>query len=74
MRRLLTISLHWSRSNFRICASHPLVFLKALDVPPTPANSFPFEQHRECLGVALDLVTVKDDLYFTLQQKESSVA
>ena len=60
--------------NFRASA-RPFLFLvfSALGAPPTPATSFPLGQHRAWLGAALNLATLKDDLYFTLQQKESSV-
>ena len=60
--------------NFRASARPFLsLVLSALGAPPTPAKSFPLGQHRVWLGAALNLATLKDDLYFTLQPKESSV-
>ena len=60
--------------NFRASARpFLLLVLSALGAPPTPAKSFPLGQHRAWLGAALNLATLKDDLYFTLQPKESSV-
>ena len=60
--------------NFRASARpFLLLILTALGAPPTPAKSFPLGQHRAWLGAALNLATLKDDLYFTLQPKESSV-
>ena len=50
-----------------------LLVLTALGAPPPPAKSIPLGQHRAWLGAALNLATVKDDMYFTLQPKESSV-
>ena len=61
--------------NFRASARpFLLLVLTALGAPPTPAKSFPLGQHRARLGAALNMATIKDDLYFTLQPKESSVA
>ena len=50
-----------------------LLVLTALGAPPSPAKSIPLGQHRAWLGAALNLATIKDDRYFTLQPKESSV-
>ena len=50
-----------------------LLVLTTLGAPPSPAKSIPLGQHRAWLGAALKLATVKDDMYFTLQPKESSV-
>ena len=50
-----------------------LLVLTALGAPPSPAKSIPLGQHRAWLGAALNLATVKDDMHFTLQPKESSV-
>ena len=50
-----------------------LLVLTALGAPPSPAKSIPLGQHRALLGAALNLATIKDDRYFTLQPKESSV-
>ena len=60
--------------NFRASA-RPffLLVLSALGAPPTPAKSFPLGQHRAWLGAAVNLATLKDDLYFTLQPREPSV-
>ena len=60
--------------NFRASARpFLLLVLTALGAPPSPAKSFPLGQHRTWLGAALELATLKNDLYFTLQPKESSV-
>ena len=60
--------------NFRASARpFLLLVLTALGAPPTPAKSFPLGQHRAWLGAALNLATLKDDLYFPLQPEESSV-
>ena len=68
------ISSHLSRSTFaHLLAPSFCLVLSALGAPPTPAKSFPLGQHRAWLGAALNLATLKDDLYFTLQPKESSV-
>ena len=50
-----------------------LLVLTALGAPPSPAKSIPLGQHRTWLGAALNLATVKDDMHFILQPKESSV-
>ena len=64
------ISSRLSRSTF----VHLLALsLTALGAPPSPAKSFPLGQHRTWLGAVLNLATLKDDMYFTLQLKESSV-
>ena len=61
--------------NFRASARpFLLLVLKVLGAPPSPAKSIPLGQHRAWLGAALNLATVKDDMYFTLQPKESSVS
>ena len=60
--------------NFRASARpFLLLVLTALGAPPSPAKSIPLNQHRAWLGAALNLATVKDDMHFTLQPKESSV-
>ena len=60
--------------NFRASARpFLLLVLTALGAPPSPAKSIPLGQHRAWLGAALNLATVKDDMHFTLQPKESSV-
>ena len=50
-----------------------LLVLTALGAPPSPAKSNPLGQHRAWLAAALNLATIKDDMHFTLQPKESSV-
>ena len=60
--------------NFRASARpFLLLVLTALGAPPSPAKPFPLGQHRTWLGAALNLATLKDDMFFTLQPKESSV-
>ena len=60
--------------NFRASARpFLLLVLTVLGAPPAPAKSFPLGQHRAWLGAALNLATLRDDLYFSLQPKESSV-
>ena len=60
--------------NFRASARpFLLLVLTAVGAPPSPAKSIPLRQHLAWLGAALNLATVKDDMYFTMQPKESSV-
>ena len=46
-----------------------LLVLSVMGAPPAPAKSFPLGQHRAWVGAALNLATLKDDLYFPSNQK-----